>query len=179
MCLFNISISQCSGFLNKKTHFGLVTLFRNSQNDHCKGFVILNGGLWKLSRPNLSFKEHALNVLYVLFLYSLSMLGFFLIFLLFVFLSLLGFFGHLLLLYVFLSSTLHHDWVFLLSLVLWQKLSILDNAWHWPSSGASSWWRPCGGYSSLPLLYLLLLKVTEYACDCHCSPHQSLIFLCL
>ncbi len=48
----------------------------------------------------MSLKEHALNVLYVLFLYSLplSMFGFFLIFLLFVFLSLLGFSGHLLLL---------------------------------------------------------------------------------
>jgi hypothetical protein len=70
----------------------------------------------------------------------------------------------------FLGGSQHHVWLFLLLPVLWEKLSGMFNACHWPSSVAGSWWRGWGWYDSCHTLCCCLLKVSELACDCQfCS----------
>jgi hypothetical protein len=87
---------------------------------------------------------------------------------------LLGFFGHLLLLMLCWASQ-HHDWVFLLLLVLWQIQYVVKCMTLTHCLGADEVSRIYGSGSAS---YILQLKVIELVCDCcYCSNCSSVFSL--
>jgi hypothetical protein len=54
-----------------------------------------------------------------------------------------------------------HSESLLLLLVLWQKLSILVNLWHWTLRTTGSWWSHWGCYRRWSIPNMLLVKVHE------------------
>ncbi len=99
-------------------------------------------------------------------LFSPSFLTFLLLFLfLSVFLFVLGFVFS----FKFCWVSQHHCWVCQLLLVLWQKLSGLVE------SITGNWWSQWGCHCRWSIAYILLLKVSEHAYDCHCYSDCSLV----
>jgi hypothetical protein len=68
----------------------------------------------------------------------------------------------------FCWTSQHHGQVFPLLPLLWQKLSMLVNFWHWPPPTAESWWIQQWCYCGWSIPFMLLLKVPEHVCDCCC-----------